>query len=159
MQKLQGCRFSCWQSTSWRQFENCQRIWRGQWVSPTRLYRTFGINLRPGKKRTKSLWGESGLQLRGYGGRVHVYLDANATTATSTAARAALLEVLDGGPRNPSSAHSAGARAREVIEKARMDVADALGGADPDSATTERSHWRRHPDPVSLGCRSNRPPT
>lgn len=65
--------------------------------------------------------------------RVHVYLDANATTAPSTAARAALLEVLDGCPANPSSAHSAGARAREVIETARMDVANALGGADPDS--------------------------
>lgn len=65
--------------------------------------------------------------------RVRVYLDANATTAPSTAARTALLEVLDGGPHNPSSAHSAGERAREVIEKARMDVADALGGADPDN--------------------------
>jgi Cysteine sulfinate desulfinase/cysteine desulfurase and related enzymes len=64
---------------------------------------------------------------------VRIYLDANATTALSPIAKAALLSVLDQGPHNPSSAHSAGALAREIIERARMDIARALSDADPDN--------------------------
>ncbi len=62
-----------------------------------------------------------------------IYLDANATTGTSRAARAALVAVLDGGPHNPSSAHRSGSHARSLLERARQDVADALGGCDPDN--------------------------
>lgn len=64
---------------------------------------------------------------------MQIYLDANATTALSAEARAAFLAVLEAGPHNPSSVHSAGARAREIMERARMDLADALGGVDPDN--------------------------
>ncbi|MGE0500663.1 MAG: cysteine desulfurase family protein [Rhizobiaceae bacterium] len=62
-----------------------------------------------------------------------IYLDANATTRISRAARAALLAVVDGGPHNPSSAHRSGSHARSLLERARQDVADALGGCDPDN--------------------------
>lgn len=65
--------------------------------------------------------------------RSGIYLDANATTAISSAARDALMEVIVAGPHNPSSAHEAGARARTLLERARQEVADALGEADSDN--------------------------
>ncbi len=58
-----------------------------------------------------------------------IYLDHNATTPVSAAARAAVTEALDllG---NPSSVHRPGAAARQVVERAREQVA-AMVGAQP----------------------------
>jgi len=59
-----------------------------------------------------------------------IYLDHNAGAPLRPAARAAVVEVLDGPPANPSSAHREGARARRIVDEARAAVA-ALIGADP----------------------------
>ena len=59
------------------------------------------------------------------------YLDWNATAPLRPEARAAMLEAMDL-PGNPSSVHSEGRAARALMEKARRQVAAALGaeGAD-----------------------------
>ena len=56
-----------------------------------------------------------------------VYLDHNATTPLGAAARAAMVAALDE-PGNPSSLHAEGRRARELVERAREEVARAIGG-------------------------------
>jgi len=56
-----------------------------------------------------------------------VYLDHNATTPLRTEAREALLEALELGPLNASSAHGAGRAARALLDEARERVAGALG--------------------------------
>jgi Cysteine sulfinate desulfinase/cysteine desulfurase and related enzymes len=60
-----------------------------------------------------------------------VYLDWNATTPLRAEARAAMLEAMDL-VGNPSSVHAEGRRARALVERARAQVAAALGaeGAD-----------------------------
>ena len=57
------------------------------------------------------------------------YLDHNATTPLSDAARAAMAAVWAEGPLNPSSKHYPGQRARAIIEDARQTVAGRLGAA------------------------------
>src|SRR5258706_350543 len=59
-----------------------------------------------------------------------VYLDNNATTAVSAAAREAMLPFLGAEHGNPSSLHDAGRRARAAVARARVQVA-ALAGAAP----------------------------
>ena len=56
-----------------------------------------------------------------------VYLDHNATTPLRPEAREALLEALELGPLNASSAHGAGRTARALLDEARERVAEALG--------------------------------
>lgn len=56
-----------------------------------------------------------------------VYLDHAATTPLLTAAREAVAGALAGGIGNPSSAHSAGRKARQLLEDARDRVAARLG--------------------------------
>ncbi len=58
------------------------------------------------------------------------YLDNNATTAVSAAAREAMLPFLGEECGNPSSLHAAGRRARAAVVRARGQVA-ALAGAAP----------------------------
>lgn len=55
------------------------------------------------------------------------YLDAAATAPLRAEARAAMLAALDAGAANPSSVHSAGHRARAVLDEARERVAAGLG--------------------------------
>ncbi len=55
-----------------------------------------------------------------------VYLDHNATTPVLPEAREAVIDALDRGYGNPSSAHGAGRDARAIVEAARQAVADAL---------------------------------
>lgn len=55
------------------------------------------------------------------------YLDAAATAPLRPEARAAMLEVLGGGPGNPSSVHAFGHRARTIVEDARTTLAEAFG--------------------------------
>lgn len=62
-----------------------------------------------------------------------IYLDANASTATSRVAVEAVAMALSEGPLNPSSAHSSGARARVLLERSRETVAKALGDVDYDN--------------------------
>jgi cysteine desulfurase len=59
---------------------------------------------------------------------VRIYLDHNAGAPLRPEARAAMLEVLDGPPANPSSPHREGARARRVLDEARAAVAMLVGG-------------------------------
>ena len=59
-----------------------------------------------------------------------VYLDNNATTQPLPEVREAMVEALEKGFGNPSSAHAAGERARDYIRRAREAVA-ALIGTDP----------------------------
>jgi cysteine desulfurase len=60
---------------------------------------------------------------------VRIYLDHNAGAPLHSEARAAMLDVLDGPPANPSSAHREGARARRLVEEARAAVAALVGAA------------------------------
>jgi cysteine desulfurase len=55
-----------------------------------------------------------------------IYLDHNATTPLTATARAAMAAALDE-PGNPSSLHAEGRRARELVERARDQVARAIG--------------------------------
>lgn len=56
-----------------------------------------------------------------------VYFDHNATTAVDEAAVAAMLPYFQGNYGNPSSSHAYGLRAHRAIEKAREQVALAVG--------------------------------
>jgi len=58
---------------------------------------------------------------------LRVYLDHNATTPLGAAARVAMVAALDE-LGNPSSLHAEGRRARELVERARDEVARAIGG-------------------------------
>lgn len=55
------------------------------------------------------------------------YFDHNATTPIDPRVRDAMLPWFGGMHGNPSSAHGAGRQAREAVETARAEVADALG--------------------------------
>lgn len=57
-----------------------------------------------------------------------VYLDWNATTPLRPEVRAAMVEAMDV-LGNPSSVHAEGRGARALVERARRQVADALGAA------------------------------
>lgn len=58
---------------------------------------------------------------------MEIYADYAAAAPVRPEARHAMLEALDAGLGNPSSAHGAGARARARLEAAREEVAAALG--------------------------------
>lgn len=55
------------------------------------------------------------------------YLDAAATAPLRPEAREAMIAALDAGPGNPSSVHSAGHRARALVDAAREVISAALG--------------------------------
>ena len=59
------------------------------------------------------------------------YLDWNATTPLRAEARAAMLSAMDV-VGNPSSVHAEGRAARAIVERARAQVAAALGAGDAD---------------------------
>jgi len=61
---------------------------------------------------------------------VRVYLDHNASAPLRPEARAAMLAAFDVAG-NPSSAHREGARVRAMIERARAEVAQLVGAAQP----------------------------
>jgi cysteine desulfurase len=56
-----------------------------------------------------------------------IYLDHNATTPTTPAVRAAMLDALENEWANPSSLHRSGQEARRAIERARRDAASLIG--------------------------------
>ena len=56
-----------------------------------------------------------------------IYLDYNASTPIAPEVAAAMRNAMDGAFGNPSSPHWAGAPAREIVEKARGQVASLLG--------------------------------
>ena len=64
-----------------------------------------------------------------------VYLDYNATTPPRPEARAAMIAAMDllG---NPSSVHAEGRAAKALVEAARLDLAEALGGLGADLVFT-----------------------
>jgi cysteine desulfurase len=64
---------------------------------------------------------------------VRVYLDHNATTPLHPDVLAAMLPFLGERFGNPSSAHAWGRESRQALEKARGDLAQALGATDKDS--------------------------
>ena len=61
---------------------------------------------------------------------MYVYADHAATTPVHEAARKAMLHCLEEDYGNPSSLHSVGQRAREILDQARAEVAQCLN-ADP----------------------------
>ena len=65
---------------------------------------------------------------------MYVYADHAATTPVHEAARKAMLHCLEEDYGNPSSLHSVGQRAREILDQARADVAACLN-ADPAEIT------------------------
>jgi len=65
-----------------------------------------------------------------------IYLDNAATTPLDPAVRAAMLPFLEAEFGNPSSRHRPGQRAAEAIERARLDVARALGARAADVVFT-----------------------
>ena len=58
-----------------------------------------------------------------------IYADNAATTPISATARRVLLETMDRAWGNPSSLHTTGQEAAEVLLKARQDVAKCLNAA------------------------------
>jgi cysteine desulfurase len=75
-----------------------------------------------------------------------IYLDNNATTRIAPEVTAAMQSFLHDSYGNPSSSHRAGRAAREAIERAREQVAAALGAFVPDeivftSCGTESNNW------------------
>ncbi len=62
---------------------------------------------------------------------VRVYLDHNATTPLGDAARAAMISAMEI-VGNPSSVHSEGRAAKGLMEKARQDIAEAMGAGNAD---------------------------
>ena len=60
-----------------------------------------------------------------------IYLDYNASTPVDPRVAAVMRPLLDGPHANPSATHSGGRAAREIVERARGQVA-ALLGCDPD---------------------------
>ena len=56
-----------------------------------------------------------------------VYADNAATTKTSEAATKAMVDIMNNVYGNPSSLHTTGQKAKEVLEKARLDVAKCIG--------------------------------
>lgn len=65
---------------------------------------------------------------------MYVYADHAATTPVHEAARKAMLHCLEEDYGNPSSLHSVGQRAREILDEARADVAQCLN-AEPSEIT------------------------
>ena len=65
---------------------------------------------------------------------MYVYADHAATTPVHEAARKAMLHCLEEDYGNPSSLHSVGQRAREILDEARADVAACLN-AEPSEIT------------------------
>ena len=63
--------------------------------------------------------------------RREIYLDNNATTRALPEVIEAVTRVMRDGYGNPSSVHSAGARARALLTQAREQVAAAVGSVDP----------------------------
>ena len=64
-----------------------------------------------------------------------IYADYNATAPLRPEAREAMLAALDVGA-NPSSVHGPGRQARRLLEKARTQVAAAIGGISQDVVFT-----------------------
>ena len=64
-----------------------------------------------------------------------VYLDWNASAVLRPEARAAMIAALDV-HGNPSSVHGEGRRARGIVEKARLQVSEAIGAAGADIVFT-----------------------
>src|SRR5262245_14680527 len=56
-------------------------------------------------------------------------LDHNATTRLDPRVAAAMRAALDDAPGNPSSVHADGRQARDLVERARAEVARLVGGA------------------------------
>ncbi|MFN3937479.1 MAG: cysteine desulfurase family protein [Gemmobacter sp.] len=67
--------------------------------------------------------------------RQRVYLDWNATTPLRPEARAAMVAAFDA-VGNPSSVHAEGRAARAIVERARADLAEALGAGGADIVFT-----------------------
>ena len=65
-----------------------------------------------------------------------IYLDNHATTVLDPAVASAMLPLLTGFAGNPSSPHIAGARALEVVEHARLQVASLVGARGNDVVFT-----------------------
>lgn len=64
-----------------------------------------------------------------------VYLDHNATAPLRAEARAAMIAALDAGG-NPSSVHAEGRAAKAIVERARAELAEALGAGGADIVFT-----------------------
>ena len=58
---------------------------------------------------------------------MYIYADNAATTKMSHAAMEMVIKTMKDVYGNPSSLHSVGQKAKEILEKARMDVADCIG--------------------------------
>jgi len=75
-----------------------------------------------------------------------IYLDNAATTRVCPEAARAALEIMTENYGNPSSSHTMGRAAKAALDKARAQVADALGASDPGeifftSGGTEADNW------------------
>src|SRR6185312_15063627 len=87
---------------------------------------------RPEEQRTghvghgPSMFGDGNEPCQGTS-MARVYLDHNATSPLHPAARAAMIAAMDE-LGNPSSLHAEGRRARELVERARDEVARLVGG-------------------------------
>ena len=58
---------------------------------------------------------------------MYIYADNAATTKTSQAAIDAMVDIMNNEYGNPSSLHTVGQKAKEALEKARVEVAQCLG--------------------------------
>ena len=83
---------------------------------------------------------------------MRIYLDHNATTPVSAEARAAVAEALEL-PGNPSSIHAEGRAARDLVERARRQVADLLSASAEDVVFTSGGTEANHLALVGAHCR------
>ena len=74
-----------------------------------------------------------------------IFLDNNATTEVLPEVKEAILRTLNLGPANPSSPHSAGDLARQVVAASRDSVAQLIGASSEEifftSSGTEANNW------------------
>ena len=66
---------------------------------------------------------------------MRVYLDHNATTPVGAEARAAMIAAMDA-VGNPSSVHAEGRAAKAIVERARVQIAEAVGAGTADIVFT-----------------------
>lgn len=99
------------------------------------------------------------------------YLDWNASAPLLPAARATMLDAMDGA--NPSSVHAEGRAARQAVERARRQVAALVGvrdaevvftsGATEAASTLLTPHWTRASEPLFFSrvyvCAADHPAT
>ena len=85
---------------------------------------------------------------------MYIYLDNAATTRLSPTALSVMTRLLSEEYANPSSLHSMGQKAKEIIERARIDVASLLGAKNPNEIYFTSGGSEADNQAIISACRS-----